>query len=198
MVGNWRRAVSGSVIAAGAGLLLMGCAPGTYSFQGSGSLSQADAAPTTSAASTTESTATASNHPTTARPTSRHTSTTAVPGAPGPVSMWVQNDVNGPVQQPAEFSAGGVGHIRMTSLNWTNWGYSTATGSGTLLVDRCDPDCASGGADKYSGTVTLTRPLNINGRWLYTRFTFAAPGYQPSEYTTNAPTCELSVPECNN
>lgn len=194
MVGNLRRVVSGSVIAAGAGLLLMGCAPGTYSFQGTGAVTQS----TGGAAATTSASSDTADPTTTVKTTPKHTATTPASGGQGPVSMWVKNNPNGPVQRPAEFSAGGVGHIMMENINWSNWGYSTATGSGTLSVDRCDPDCASGGADKYTGTVTLTRPLNINGRWLYTRFTFTAPGYQPSDITTNAPTCDDQTPECSN
>lgn len=87
-----------------------------------------------------------------------------------------------PEQRPAEFSAGGVGHMRMEDVDWTSWNGPTAVGRGTLVINTCQPACANGALDVYqNGTVKLTDTKDVEGKKQYTKFTMSAPGLPPEE-----------------
>lgn len=87
-----------------------------------------------------------------------------------------------PEQRPAEFSAGGVGHMMMEDVDWTSWNGPTAVGRGTLVIDTCRPSCASGAQDVYqNGTVKLTETKDVAGKKQYTKFTMTAPGLPPED-----------------
>jgi hypothetical protein len=49
--------------------------------------------------------------------------------------------------------------VQLKKLGWDEWNTAKVKGQGKLLVNDCDPNCASGGTDKYKVKVTL---LNIN------------------------------------
>jgi hypothetical protein len=75
--------------------------------------------------------------------------------------------VTGPNLTQAQFKAGRRGHIR-----WVVWNGSTARGAGTVWVERCIPDCATGGFSRYpGGALQASRPRD--GR--YTRLLLAYP-----------------------
>lgn len=87
-----------------------------------------------------------------------------------------------PEQRPSEFSAGGVGHMRMEDVDWTSWNGPTAVGKGTLVINTCQPACANGALDTYSnGTVRLTDKKDVAGKKQYTKYTMSAPGLPPED-----------------
>lgn len=43
-------------------------------------------------------------------------------------------------------------------LQWSAWTADSASGTGKLLVNDCDPDCASGTFDKFPVDVQLIKP----------------------------------------
>lgn len=51
---------------------------------------------------------------------------------------------------------GGVWHAK--NMRWTHWGAKTATARGTVIVNTCDPMCASGNYKSYSARFRLYRP----------------------------------------
>ncbi|MER7336564.1 hypothetical protein ABT403_01715 [Streptomyces sp. NPDC000075] len=61
--------------------------------------------------------------------------------------------------QPEEYIlACGDGNNRLAGLHWRTWGASTATATGTDMVNDCRPDCAAGRFRSYPVTVTLSAP----------------------------------------
>jgi serine/threonine-protein kinase len=58
--------------------------------------------------------------------------------------------------EPKQFVLSLDGARTVDKLTWTNWGSPRATGSGTLEVDNCTPNCAQGSYTGYPSTVTLT------------------------------------------
>ena len=87
-----------------------------------------------------------------------------------------------PEQRPGEFSAGGVGHMRMEDVDWTSWNGPTAVGRGTLVINTCQPACANGALDVYqNGAVKLTETKDVAGKKQYTKFTMTAPGLPPED-----------------
>lgn len=43
----------------------------------------------------------------------------------------------------------------LQNLTWTDWGEPSATATGQLSEQSCDPSCASGGTNQYSATVRV-------------------------------------------
>ena len=57
--------------------------------------------------------------------------------------------------QPSSFTAAcGDANANLDSLEWSNWGAETATAAGALVVNDCDPDCASGSPESFPVEVT--------------------------------------------
>lgn len=58
--------------------------------------------------------------------------------------------------QPTQIvtSADGSGYVK--DITWSDWGNATATGTGTLEVDNCTPNCAQGTYTGYPATVTVS------------------------------------------
>ncbi|OEJ30481.1 hypothetical protein BGK67_03140 [Streptomyces subrutilus] len=61
--------------------------------------------------------------------------------------------------RPEEYLlACGDGNNRLVKLRWETWGPSTATATGTDMVNDCRPYCAAGRFRAYPVTVTLSHP----------------------------------------
>lgn len=78
--------------------------------------------------------------------------------------------------EPAQIIVSGDGSAYIASLTWTGWGLSSATGSGTLKVDNCKPNCAQGSYTGYQATVDLSDLTGHGGGAAYAVMTVAAPG----------------------
>ena len=55
---------------------------------------------------------------------------------------------------PAQIVTAADGSGYMKDITWPRWGNTTATGTGTLEIDNCVPDCATGTFTGYPATVT--------------------------------------------
>jgi hypothetical protein len=73
--------------------------------------------------------------------------------------------------------------ISLKSMGWDDWNASKVKGQGKILIADCDPDCASGGTDKYKAKVTLLniKPTVCGGRtvMMYNRAHVRYPGKKP-------------------
>jgi hypothetical protein len=68
------------------------------------------------------------------------------------------------------------GVLYVEGLTWSDWGGPTATGTGTMEVNNCEPNCASGTRTGYPATVTLSRlKPYLTGTEGYTTIVFSAP-----------------------
>ena len=101
----------------------------------------------TSAAASTQTSAPASNQPTT--PASTATQTLPVLTVGGYSGM-----------KPATIDFSGDASNVVTSITWTSWTATGATGQGTSDIDSCVPSCAQAPASYVPATITLSAPVN--------------------------------------
>ncbi len=86
--------------------------------------------------------------------------------------------------QPPEIIVSGDGSAYIKDLSWTGWGSEGATGSGTLELDNCEPNCAAGKDTPYQATVTLSGLTALGGgEEAYADMMVTAPG---SSYGTQS------------
>jgi hypothetical protein len=80
--------------------------------------------------------------------------------------------------EPSQVIVSGDGSAYISGLTWTGWGGSGATGSGTLKLDNCEPNCAQGKFTPYAATVTLSDLTSYGSAGLqgYAEMTVSAPG----------------------
>ena len=115
---------------------------------------------------------------TTPAPPTTAPSTTASAAA-GDVSVCVTPVVrcNGELKtEPSQIIVSGDGTAFITGLTWTGWGLSGATGSGTLKLDNCNPDCAQGSLTDYQATVVLSDLTGYGGGAAYATMMVVAAG----------------------
>ena len=60
-------------------------------------------------------------------------------------------------------------------LTWSGWGTATTTGTGTLEIDNCTPNCASGTYTGYPATITLSGLRPYGHREAYSEMVVTAP-----------------------
>ncbi|MEU8777018.1 hypothetical protein [Streptomyces sp. NPDC048606] len=90
---------------------------------------------------------------------------------PEPV-VAVLDCVGKPQVKPEEYLlACGDGNNRLVGLDWKSWGRTTATATGTDMVNDCKPYCAAGRFRGYPVEVTLSHPENDPDRTDLRRFT---------------------------
>jgi hypothetical protein len=78
--------------------------------------------------------------------------------------------------QPPEIIVSGDGSAFINDLSWTGWGSSGATGSGTMRLNNCEPNCAEGKLSPYQATVTLSDLTSYgSGKQAYADMTVSAP-----------------------
>jgi len=115
-------------------------------------------------------------------------------------SVAVYDCLNKPVVRPGTFELFCDGSGYFTRLRWSTWNASTATATGRLYVDNCEPNCAAGtwshrtvdlifwrslpvkghpGERGYSQMTVLYPGQAIGGRNTYTQ---APPGLFPGEF----------------
>lgn len=78
--------------------------------------------------------------------------------------------------EPSQIILSGDGTAFVTGLLWTGWGSNGASGSGTLKLDNCDPNCAQGSLTGYQATVVLSDLTGYVGGAAYATMMVAAPG----------------------
>jgi hypothetical protein len=90
-------------------------------------------------------------------------------------------------ERPQQIVVSADGSGAVSGLSWTSWGGQQATGTGTLQVDDCQPNCASGKFTGYPATVTLSglTPYGEDGSGLqaYSSIVVEAPSAPTKSYT---------------
>lgn len=67
------------------------------------------------------------------------------------------NSVFGGESEPVLWDAGCTGVPELDSMSWREWGKSSATGSGTTMLNDCSPSCAAGTVYTFAVTATVSR-----------------------------------------
>ena len=84
--------------------------------------------------------------------------------------------------KPTSIVNSGDGSVFVAGISWTNWGLAIATGSGTLKVDNCNPNCAQGTLTGYRATITVSDLTPYGGtKQGYADMTISAPSDNYSE-----------------
>jgi serine/threonine protein kinase len=79
--------------------------------------------------------------------------------------------------EPSQITVSEDGSAYIKDLTWSGWGTATATGTGTLEADNCNPDCAQGHDTPYGATVTLSHLVPYgNGEQAYSVIAVSVPG----------------------
>lgn len=79
------------------------------------------------------------------------------------------------VTKPKAYAlACGDGNIGLLKVKWTTFGGKKATGTGTLAVNLCEPNCAAGKIRNTSVTITASRPKKFAAGTSYTRIGLTA------------------------
>ena len=100
------------------------------------------------------------------------------------------------------------GNSSLTHLSWSSWTATSATGTGTQVINECVPYCAAGKFRSYPAKVTFWRsePVpNHAGQWYFSRVTLRYPAARPPAYSggkqvngpaswTGALSTQLSLP----
>jgi serine/threonine protein kinase len=61
--------------------------------------------------------------------------------------------------QPTEIGYSGDSTNVVTSITWSSWTATSATGTGTSDIDNCVPSCAAASPDPVTTTITLSDPV---------------------------------------
>jgi hypothetical protein len=64
----------------------------------------------------------------------------------------------------------------LNKISWSSFGGSTAKGKGTLVVDLCEPNCASGKNASYPASVVATGSKKCKGATVYGKLTLTFTG----------------------
>jgi hypothetical protein len=104
------------------------------------------------------------------------TASPSPPAAAAPAVIY--NCESQPLTEPAGYTlARADGNGGLSSLTWTSWTASEATGSGQYYSNTCNPDCAQGTFTYTPVTVTLSDPLaTTNGGECFTLMTVSGEG----------------------
>jgi hypothetical protein len=105
------------------------------------------------------------------------------PSFPGAPPCDQSEGENAPDVRPRTFFVGCATSADMlSSITWTSWTATEASGTGTHSVDNCVPNCASGSYTKFPVTVQLSAPGDLGGMDVFTTISMT-------------PTTNVGVPE---
>jgi hypothetical protein len=84
--------------------------------------------------------------------------------------------------QPVEITVSADGSGSVNDLRWSGWGTATATATGVMEVNNCNPNCAQGTYTPYRATVTLSGLRPYDGGQAYSTMRITSPGapYEPT------------------
>jgi hypothetical protein len=102
------------------------------------------------------------------------------PQAQPAASFAVYNCGNKPVVKPSTFYFTCDSSGYLTKLKWSSWTSATATATGVLYTDNCNPNCASGKFSHQNVDVVLWRSEAVKGhpgKRGYTEMTFLFPNH---------------------
>ncbi len=88
--------------------------------------------------------------------------------------------------RPAEMQVSGDGTAVVKNITWTDWGSTTARGTGTLYASNCNSSCAEGTYAEYSATITIAGITPYGqGTSAYSTVAVQAPGLPYNESFTD-------------
>lgn len=167
-------------------LVLAGCSSGTPTSSSTSSsrphstTSRSGTTTTTARPSTTTSTTARPSTTTTSLPPTSSTTTTASPSttttAAAAVPTFVPLTGATPLYQPSQFNYTQDGTGSVNNLTWSTWSSAGATGTGTVNLNNCVPNCASGTVSGYPATVILSGASQTPQGYVFTQMTISAPG----------------------
>jgi hypothetical protein len=82
------------------------------------------------------------------------------------------------------------GNDVLSHLSWSSWTASSARGTGTDMVNDCQPYCAAGKFHSYPADVTFSRSVPTPGhpgQHYFSRVTLRFPGARPPVYSHGKP-----------
>jgi len=124
--------------------------------------------------------------------------------APSMVYLAAGQDIYGQaLYRPAAAQISGDGTYALTGMTWSSWSASAASGSGTALIDDCNPSCAGGHIYHVAVVVNFSRPVRAcktsynapvtDIRYFWSYATFAYPAGLPSAVSSAATTWAFPV-----
>jgi hypothetical protein len=117
------------------------------------------------------------------------------PGAASSASRAVVMDCQGssPVSKPKSITlACGDGGIAAVIRRWTVWSPEAASGTGTVEINNCQPNCAAGTSSRYPATFRLLGPKQAAQVTYFTELAISFNGRRPGPHQTVD--CPLSTP----
>lgn len=78
---------------------------------------------------------------------------------------------------PSTIFLSGDSTLYVENASWTSWTTTEATGSGAMIVNDCDPDCANGHHFRYPVSIQLDKPVktSCDQIWSMNAFIFTGP-----------------------
>jgi hypothetical protein len=106
--------------------------------------------------------------------------TSAVARGASPTTVSVES-YGGPFAvEPAQIVPAGDGALFIAGtgphygrIDWSDWTFGSAYGTGVVWGDDCDPNCAAGTYHGFRVRIWLWRPALVNGREIFTRLRYA-------------------------
>jgi hypothetical protein len=124
---------------------------------------------------------------TAAAATGHHTARTTSHAAAKPAAAPVVFNCQKAQVRPASFTLTCAdGNDYLSHLSWSSWSASSATGTGTNLVNDCTPYCAAGKFHGYPADVKFWRSEPVPGhpgQHYFSRVTLHFPGARPPVYS---------------
>jgi hypothetical protein len=79
------------------------------------------------------------------------------------------------------------GAVYFLGLHWHSWGGRSASATGTLYVNTCEPFCAAERFESRRARITVSRPVLSGERYKYTRLAIrvighSIPGFRPTRF----------------
>lgn len=110
---------------------------------------------------------------------------------PAPLPVFIAGSYRG--RRPVDIDISGDAGDIVTNLQWTNWGYRSASASGTSNIQNCVPDCASGTDTPVPTSITFEDPSSkgyftklVEHRDGTTEVLYYTPGRLPDNWPGNA------------
>jgi hypothetical protein len=78
------------------------------------------------------------------------------------VTVYIAQDAdiyNPPLYRPATAGLAGDGTYELTGMTWSTWSGTTAVGTGTALIDDCNPACGGGHFYRVPVVATFSHPV---------------------------------------
>ncbi len=107
----------------------------------------------------------------------------ATPAAAAAAKVYLAGDCVHAQTAPATVTLTcGDGNTYLTGLRWTHWNTGTASASGTLNVNTCEPNCADGHLETFPASLQVSgaKACGRSHKVQYTKASLVLSGKRPS------------------